>query len=70
MFKVYLEYKKKYFQDTLKNVEQRHVAEVKRLKALQEAGNKLRQEKWMDEKTRRIKVKYSACISGICGSKT
>jgi uncharacterized protein YkuJ len=54
----------------LKNVEQRHVAEVKRLKALQEAGNKLRQEKWMDEKTRRIKVKYSACISGICGSKT
>jgi len=43
--------------DTLKNVEQRHSAEVKRLKALQEASNKLKQEKWMDEKTKRIKVK-------------
>jgi hypothetical protein len=44
-------------QDALKNVEQRHAAEVKRLKALQEASNKLKQEKWMDEKTRRIKVR-------------
>jgi hypothetical protein len=40
-------------------VEQRHAAEVKRLKSLQEASNKLKQEKWMDEKTKRIKVKKS-----------
>ena len=44
-------------QDTLKNVEQRHAAEVKRLKSLQDASNKLKQEKWLDEKTRRIKVR-------------
>ena len=39
----------------LKNVEQRHATEIKRLKALQESSSKIRQEKWVDEKTRRIK---------------
>ena len=29
--------------------------QIKRLKSLQESSNKLKQEKWVDEKTRRIK---------------
>ena len=41
--------------DALKAAEQRHLTEIKRLKALQESSNKLRQEKWVDEKTKRIK---------------
>ena len=45
----------KKFKDSLKNVELRHATEIKRLKALQESSNKLRQEKWVDEKTKRIK---------------
>ena len=45
----------KKFKDMLKNVEQRHATEIKRLKALQESSSKIRQEKWVDEKTRRIK---------------
>ena len=45
----------KKYQDTIKTVEQRHAAEIKRLKSLQETSNKLKQEKWVDEKTRRIK---------------
>lgn len=43
------------FRDTIKNVEQRHTAEIKRLKSLNESSNRLKQEKWVDEKTRRIK---------------
>ena len=41
--------------DAMKNAEQRHATEIKRLKALQESSNKIRQEKWVDEKTKRIK---------------
>ena len=43
------------FQETLKNQEQRHGAEIRRLKSLQDTSNKLKQEKWVDEKTKRIK---------------
>ena len=43
------------FQETLKNQEQRHSAEIRRLKSLQDTSNKLKQEKWVDEKTKRIK---------------
>jgi 5-azacytidine-induced protein 1 len=42
-------------QESLKSTEQRHSAEIRRLKSLQETSNKLKQEKWVDEKTRRIK---------------
>ena len=41
--------------DANKNSELRHAHEIKRLKALQESHSKLRQEKWVDEKTKRIK---------------
>ena len=43
------------YQEALKGQEQRHNSEIRRLKSLQETSNKLKQEKWVDEKTRRIK---------------
>ena len=42
-------------QESLRSAEQRHAAELRRVKALNETSSKLRQEKWVDEKTRRIK---------------
>ena len=42
-------------QESLRNAEQRHAAELRRVKALNETSSKIRQEKWVDEKTRRIK---------------
>ena len=41
--------------EQLRNIEQRHAAELRRIKSLNETSTKLKQEKWMDEKTRRIK---------------
>lgn len=41
--------------EQLKVVEQRHSAELRRIKSLHQTSNKLKQEKWLDEKTRRIK---------------
>ena len=43
------------YQESFKNLELRHSAEIRRIKSLQETSNKLKQEKWVDEKTRRIK---------------
>ena len=45
----------KKYKDTLKNAEARHATEIKRLKSLEASSNKIRQEKWVDEKTKRIK---------------
>lgn len=42
-------------QESLRNIEQRHSAELRRVRCLQETSNKLKREKWLDEKTRRIK---------------
>lgn len=42
-------------QESIKSIEQRHQAELRRVKSLQETSSKIKQEKWMDEKTRRIK---------------
>ena len=42
-------------QESLRSAEQRHAAELRRVKALSETSSKIRQEKWVDEKTRRIK---------------
>ena len=42
-------------QESLRSAEQRHAAELRRVKALNETSSKIRQEKWVDEKTRRIK---------------
>ena len=36
-------------------LDQRHSAEIRRLRQLQDTTNKIKQEKWVDEKTRRIK---------------
>ena len=43
------------YQESLRSVEQRHAAELRRLKSLNDTSNKLKQEKWLDEKTKRIK---------------
>ena len=43
------------YQDSLRNLEQRHGAELRRLKSLNDTSIKLKQEKWLDEKTKRIK---------------
>jgi len=42
-------------QESTRALEQRHQAEVRRLRSLQEASSRIKQEKWVDEKTRRIK---------------
>ena len=42
-------------QEMLKNLEHRHSEEIKRIKCLHETSVKMKQEKWLDEKTRRIK---------------
>lgn len=42
-------------QESQRNAEQRHAAELRRVKALSETSSKIKQEKWVDEKTRRIK---------------
>ncbi len=47
-------------QESARNAEQRHAAELKRVKALNETANKVRQEKWVDEKTKRIKEQTGA----------
>ena len=49
-------------QESLRLAEERHSAEMRRIKSLHETSSKIKQEKWMDEKTRRIKeqtVRYS-----------
>ncbi len=50
-------------EESVRNLEHRHGAEVRRLKSLQETSTKLRQEKWVDEKTRRIKEQTGGCLN-------
>ncbi|XP_040577290.1 uncharacterized protein [Lepeophtheirus salmonis] len=45
----------KKYDDGIKGLESRHTAEIRRLKSLYESSSKLKQEKWLDEKTKRIK---------------
>lgn len=57
-------------QETVRNMEQRHAAELRRVKSLQETSSKLKQEKWLDEKTKRIKEQtgegIKKTLTGTC----
>ncbi|PVD37615.1 hypothetical protein C0Q70_00211 [Pomacea canaliculata] len=43
------------YQDKIKSVEESHAIEITKLKEIQAAAEKLRREKWIDEKTKKIK---------------
>jgi 5-azacytidine-induced protein 1 len=42
--------------DMVNSIEERHAAELRRIRTVQSSADKLKRDKWIDEKTKEIKV--------------